>query len=380
MSWLKDIIIMEKYRKVVSKEQPLDPNEIRIKAENQSLFPYLSYANRHFSEGNKRIVIKALGNAVFKAINAAELIKRKFAGLHQINEVQSHEVQETFEPYEEGLDTINRSRTLTMLVITLSMDPLDTSHYGYQPPLGPDDVEPYQADKPARRGAPKQYRGPSPRGYRGGPRGGPRGGGYRGGRGSGGHAPAYHEEQQQHYEGHHSHRGGPGGHRGGGGGYNRPHNNRGGAPYQGGRFNPRPGEETQQAYAHPPPAQQKRYNEPHHHEAPRGGHHQPRGAPKQQPYGYYDEAPPRPRHQQQHREEHYYEDEYAPRGGHRGGRRYPPPRQDYYEEEYYEEEDYEPYEPAPRYYRQRGGRGGGGYRAQYQAEGGECKYAGSNNL
>ena len=34
MSWLKDIIIMEKYRKVVSKEQPLDPNEIRIKAEN----------------------------------------------------------------------------------------------------------------------------------------------------------------------------------------------------------------------------------------------------------------------------------------------------------------------------------------------------------
>ena len=83
---------MEKYRKVVSKEQPLDPNEIHIKAENQSLFPYLSYANRYFSEGNKQLVIKALSNTAFEAVSVAELIKRKFAGLHQINEVKSHKI------------------------------------------------------------------------------------------------------------------------------------------------------------------------------------------------------------------------------------------------------------------------------------------------
>ena len=40
---------MEKYRKVVGKgEGPPDKNEIRIKAENVTIFPYLAYAHKHF--------------------------------------------------------------------------------------------------------------------------------------------------------------------------------------------------------------------------------------------------------------------------------------------------------------------------------------------
>ena len=75
---------MEKYRKVVGKgEGPPDKGEIRIKAENVTIFPYLAYAHKHFLENNRRIIIKALGNAAFKAIQGAELIKRRFEGLHQ---------------------------------------------------------------------------------------------------------------------------------------------------------------------------------------------------------------------------------------------------------------------------------------------------------
>lgn len=45
------------------------------------------------------------------------------------------EVVDVYEPLEEGLDTVEQKRFLTCLNITLSLDALDTTHYGYQPPI-----------------------------------------------------------------------------------------------------------------------------------------------------------------------------------------------------------------------------------------------------
>ena len=127
---------MEKYRRVFQKQkEPEDKNEMRITARNKPRFTYLAYAHHHFEEGNKKLIIKAMGSAISRAIEAAELIKRKFKGLHQENEITVTQIEDVYEPIEEGLDKVTRSRQLTMLIITLSYEPKDTSHYGYQPPL-----------------------------------------------------------------------------------------------------------------------------------------------------------------------------------------------------------------------------------------------------
>ncbi len=61
-----------------------------------------------------------------------ELIKRRFAGLHQLNEITTLDVEDVYEPVEEGLDVVKRSRKLTMLVVTLNKEkPANESHYGY---------------------------------------------------------------------------------------------------------------------------------------------------------------------------------------------------------------------------------------------------------
>lgn len=72
---------MASYRRV-EKHEPQNKNEIRIKAGDHPVFPYLAYAHRFFEEGNTKAVIKATGNAITKAVHVVELIKRRFKGLH----------------------------------------------------------------------------------------------------------------------------------------------------------------------------------------------------------------------------------------------------------------------------------------------------------
>ncbi len=61
---------MEKYRKVDKKDQAQSQNkdEIRVRAGDQPIFPYLAYAHRHFEDGNSQVVVKATGNAISKAV------------------------------------------------------------------------------------------------------------------------------------------------------------------------------------------------------------------------------------------------------------------------------------------------------------------------
>lgn len=169
---------MEKYRKIIREKEPIGSDEIRITAAG-SVFRYVDYAKSLFDEKQKKkVTIKATGNAISKAVSLAEIIKRSFKGLHQLTLCGSTTIKDHYEPTEEGLDPVTEERVVSFIEITLSLDPLDQSHPGYQPPLDDSVVDEFDLDK-ARisRGG---FRGG--RGFRG--RFPPRGG-FRGGRGRG---------------------------------------------------------------------------------------------------------------------------------------------------------------------------------------------------
>lgn len=66
----------------------------------------------------------------------AEILKRKMP-LHQITALSSCEIVTTYEPLEEGLDTVVNQHYVSCLTITLStdLDGVDVHNIGYQPPL-----------------------------------------------------------------------------------------------------------------------------------------------------------------------------------------------------------------------------------------------------
>merc|ERR1740121_1277165 len=112
-----------------------DEDEIRVTAAG-SVSAYISRAAKLFHEMEKSyLTITATGNALTKAVTSAEVIKRRFKGLHQITKLDSQEIVDEYEPLEEGLDKVSETRTLPFIEIKLSKDPLDTSDKGYQPPL-----------------------------------------------------------------------------------------------------------------------------------------------------------------------------------------------------------------------------------------------------
>merc|ERR1712083_349402 len=97
-----------------------------------------------------KVVIKASGNALTKAVTSAEVIKRRFKGLHQITALGSVDIVDEYEPLEEGLEKVSDTRTVSTIEITLSKDALDTANKGYQPPIDESLVKEYDADEMAR--------------------------------------------------------------------------------------------------------------------------------------------------------------------------------------------------------------------------------------
>jgi ribonuclease P/MRP protein subunit RPP25 len=96
----------------------------------------------HIQEsGSERIVLKAMGRAINKAVTIAEILKRKLP-LHQVNSLTSVEMVDVYEPLEEGLDTVTSRRYVSCMIITLSLSArdLDTNDPGYQPPLAEDEM------------------------------------------------------------------------------------------------------------------------------------------------------------------------------------------------------------------------------------------------
>merc|ERR1711957_1013451 len=137
---------------------------IRVSAVG-SVSAYVSRAATVFNELNKSyITITGTGNAVTKAVTAAEVVKRRFKGLHQINSLSTQEVVDEYEPLEEGLDKVTETRNISVLRIKLSKDALDTADKGYQAPIPESEVKELDMEalqKPRGRGKGKG-RGGSP--------------------------------------------------------------------------------------------------------------------------------------------------------------------------------------------------------------------------
>ncbi|XP_030447147.1 uncharacterized protein LOC115670086 isoform X2 [Syzygium oleosum] len=128
---------MDRYQRVEKprEETPIDENEIRITSQGR-MRSYITYAMTLLQEkGSKEIVFKAMGRAINKTVTIVELIKRRIVGLHQVTSIGSIDITDTWEPLEEGLVTLETTRHVSMITITLSKKELDTSSVGYQPPL-----------------------------------------------------------------------------------------------------------------------------------------------------------------------------------------------------------------------------------------------------
>ncbi|KAK4778863.1 hypothetical protein SAY86_006391 [Trapa natans] len=166
---------MDRYQRVEKprEETPIDENEIRITSQGR-MRSYITYAMSLLQEkGSDEIVFKAMGRAINKTVTIVELIKRRIVGLHQITSIGSIDITDTWEPLEEGLVTLETTRHVSMITVTLSNNELDKAASGYQPPLPADQVKPSTDFEYG--GSPMNGRGRG-RGGRGRPR--PRGDGY----------------------------------------------------------------------------------------------------------------------------------------------------------------------------------------------------------
>nr|GMD17246.1 protein FAM98A-like isoform X1 [Ipomoea batatas] len=127
---------MDRYQKVEKPkpESPINENEIRITSQGL-LRNYISYATSLLQERRgKEIVLKAMGQAISKTVAITEIIKRRFPGLHQDTAISSVSITDVWEPIEEGLETVEQTRHVSMISITLSTKELNKSSPGYQAP------------------------------------------------------------------------------------------------------------------------------------------------------------------------------------------------------------------------------------------------------
>ena len=68
-------------------------------------------------------MFKATGNAIPTALLAAEIVRRRIKGLHQVNAIGSIEVVDEFKATEEGLDDIKLTRNISLLSVKLTKKP-----------------------------------------------------------------------------------------------------------------------------------------------------------------------------------------------------------------------------------------------------------------
>ncbi|KAF4656773.1 ribonuclease P MRP 25kDa [Perkinsus chesapeaki] len=121
--------------------------EVRVTAVGR-LTPYVRYAIRLLNEEDRdTIQIVASGQAIPKAVNVAETLKRRYRGLYQVTELSAIELQENPDTEERrpvGKGTTTRK--VSLATITISTKPLDSSKPGYQDPLPDSEVEEYSDD------------------------------------------------------------------------------------------------------------------------------------------------------------------------------------------------------------------------------------------
>ena len=136
---------MDKYRRKEKTKEKTPKNEIRVTS-TTLISNYLRYINTLFTDKKlETIIIKSTGNAIGKAVNLAEVARRRFKGIHQIAEISTIEIEDEYEPIEEGLDVVKLKRRLTTLNITLTKkEPANKNLPGYMPPLPESEVQEYK--------------------------------------------------------------------------------------------------------------------------------------------------------------------------------------------------------------------------------------------
>eukprot|EP00252_Welwitschia_mirabilis_P024851 TRINITY_DN7541_c0_g1_i1.p1 TRINITY_DN7541_c0_g1~~TRINITY_DN7541_c0_g1_i1.p1 ORF type:complete len:149 (+),score=20.10 TRINITY_DN7541_c0_g1_i1:307-753(+) len=128
---------MDRYQRVERPKQETAINSNEIRVTTQGLIRnYVNYASVLLQDSSTpEIVLKAMGQAINKAVAVAEIIKRRIPGLHQITSISSSSITDVWEPIEEGLLPLETKRQVSMITITLSLEALDTKAVGYQAPL-----------------------------------------------------------------------------------------------------------------------------------------------------------------------------------------------------------------------------------------------------
>lgn len=150
----------DKYRKVVEKrssgsdEKSGKDDEIRITAKGRTAL-YVTYAGKLMTEKNlDSFTLKATGVALATAVTVAEVLKRRYKGLHQITKLGVVEVTDNWEPKDAaaGLEPITTSRNVSFIEITLSTKELDKADKGYQEPLDESLVEEVDGETEQKKG------------------------------------------------------------------------------------------------------------------------------------------------------------------------------------------------------------------------------------
>ncbi|CAL9158298.1 unnamed protein product [Musa hybrid cultivar] len=124
---------MDRYQKVEKPrpESVINENEIRITSQGV-IRNYVSYATSLLQERRGReIVLKAMGQAISKAVAIAEIIKKRFPGLYQDTAISSVSITDVWEPIEEGLVPLKTTRHVSMISISLSTRELNKNSPGY---------------------------------------------------------------------------------------------------------------------------------------------------------------------------------------------------------------------------------------------------------
>lgn len=135
-------------------EEHIQDHEIRITGPGKTR-NYIAYATGLLTQkGYTAVELKAMGQAINKTVTIAEIIKRRILGLHQNNQIASIAIQDTWEPIEEGLDSISVTRHVSVISITLSTLPLNERSPGYQPPLPPEMVKTHLSPGPGPQMSP----------------------------------------------------------------------------------------------------------------------------------------------------------------------------------------------------------------------------------
>ncbi|KAG9152086.1 hypothetical protein Leryth_021215 [Lithospermum erythrorhizon] len=106
----------------------------------------------------REIVLKAMGQAISKAVTIAEIIKRRVPMLHQDTSISSISITDVWESIEKGLLPVEQTRHVSMISITLSAKELNKSSHGYQAPAHDQQIRP-QNRYQSQQFPPRQPRG-----------------------------------------------------------------------------------------------------------------------------------------------------------------------------------------------------------------------------